>query len=200
MFNSKNLIEERKKRIQFRNSIQEKDKAEFINGKVVQIVNFEKRHQDCIAGLLTTIDIFVNKSNLGYAGGSLLMVELSQNDFQPDICFFKKEKSDNFSEEQVLFPAPDLVVEVLSKGTAKNDRGVKFEDYEAHEVQEYWIVDPKNKVVEQYCLNEMKKYELKVKSGSGDIESEAITGFKIKIKAIFDKTENLKELNRLMNE
>ena len=35
------------------------------------------------------------------------MITLTRNDYEPDICFFKKEKSDDFVENQTLFPAPD---------------------------------------------------------------------------------------------
>ncbi|GAB2598351.1 Uma2 family endonuclease [Spirosoma areae] len=40
-------------------------------------------------------------------------------------------------------PAPDLVIEVLSKSTARRDRGVKFTDYAANGIAEYWIVNPR---------------------------------------------------------
>lgn len=49
---------------------------------------------------------------------------------------------------------PDLVVEVLSPSTAKYDRGHKKDVYEKCGVQEYWIVDPANRTVEQYLLEE----------------------------------------------
>ena len=50
--------------------------------------------------------------------------------------------------------APDLVVEVLSPSTAKNDKGYKKEAYAAAGVKEYWIVDPANKFIEQYFLQD----------------------------------------------
>ena len=50
--------------------------------------------------------------------------------------------------------APDLVVEVLSPGTSKNDRGYKKELYEKSGVKEYWIVDVKLRSVESYLLTD----------------------------------------------
>lgn len=50
--------------------------------------------------------------------------------------------------------APDLVVEVLSPGTAKNDRSKKWNVYEKCGVREYWLVDPANRTIEQYFLQE----------------------------------------------
>lgn len=46
--------------------------------------------------------------------------------------------------------APDLVVEVLSKTTAKNDRSKKKYTYAKYGVKEYWIVDIWSKSVEVY--------------------------------------------------
>ena len=48
--------------------------------------------------------------------------------------------------------APDLVVEVLSPGTAKNDRSIKKATYESSSVPEYWIADPAGKSIEVYLL------------------------------------------------
>lgn len=45
---------------------------------------------------------------------------------------------------------PDLVVEVLSKTTAKNDRSKKKYTYAKYGVKEYWIVDVWSKSVEVY--------------------------------------------------
>lgn len=46
--------------------------------------------------------------------------------------------------------APDLVVEVLSPSTAKKDRLHKKAVYGTCGVQEYWLVDPENRTIEQY--------------------------------------------------
>ena len=48
---------------------------------------------------------------------------------------------------------PDLVVEVLSPSTMRNDRGHKKDAYAQCGVQEYWIVNPVDKSVESYCLD-----------------------------------------------
>ena len=50
--------------------------------------------------------------------------------------------------------APDLVVEVLSPSTAKNDRGYKKDVYAKYGVKEYWIAVPETKSIEQYLLTD----------------------------------------------
>lgn len=52
--------------------------------------------------------------------------------------------------------APDLIVEVLSPSTAKNDKGYKKELYEKSGVKEYWIVDPAMRSIEAYILADGK--------------------------------------------
>ena len=46
--------------------------------------------------------------------------------------------------------APDLVVEVLSPSTARNDKTHKKEVYARCGVREYWLVSPGDKTVEVY--------------------------------------------------
>ncbi len=87
--------------------------------------------------------------------------------------------------ETLKFPVPDLAVEILSESTAERDRGVKFEDFAAHGVAEYWIVDPVVEVVEQYFARN-GAFQLALKSGSGEIASPTIAGLRLPIRAFFD--------------
>ena len=114
-----------------------------------------------------------------------MLIVLTRNDYEPDICFFRAEKAANFTPDQSKFPAPDLAVEVLSESTATVDRGIKFEDYAAHGVGEYWIVDPVAETIEQYLLQE-GVYRLAVKVKTGTIASAVVTGFEIPVRAVFD--------------
>lgn len=45
---------------------------------------------------------------------------------------------------------PELVVEILSPGTAPHDRGEKREIYQSANVSEYWIVDIDSRLVERW--------------------------------------------------
>lgn len=57
-------------------------------------------------------------------------------------------------QKRGIFGTPDLVVEVLSPSTAKNDIGEKKSVYEKHGVKEYWIVSPIARSIEVYLLQE----------------------------------------------
>ncbi len=113
--------------------------------------------------------------------------------------FFKKERAVKFKDGQKLFPAPDMVVEVLSRSTEKYDRGIKLEDYALHSIKEYWIIDPRQKTIEKFLLK-AKKYELDEKVHQDKIiTSSVIKGFSIPAKAIFNKSVFLKTLNLISN-
>jgi Uma2 family endonuclease len=75
-------------------------------------------------------------------------VILSDHDVaQPDVLFISNERSGIITEANVQ-GAPDLVVEVLSPGTAQYDRGYKRTLYGRFDVQEYWLVDSETETVE----------------------------------------------------
>jgi Uma2 family endonuclease len=191
------LNDERQRREQFYNDIDESMKVEFINGEIVVHSPAMKRHNQATGLLYQLLHNFCYKNDLGFVGFEKIMTVFSRNDYEPDIVFFGNEKAKEFKEVQTLFPVPDFVVEILSKSTAKNDRGIKFDDYETHKVAEYWIIDPESEVVEQYLLQE-KRYELALKSGNGTIKSKVIKDFEIPIRAIFDVKLNFEILRSLL--
>jgi Uma2 family endonuclease len=189
---------EEQKRIRFYNQITEQEKAEFIEGEIICHSPVKIEHN--IAGklLLILLQTYVSIKKLGFVGYEKILVKLTRNDYEPDLCFFGNEKTKKFTKNQMFFPAPDFVVEILSESTEKRDRGIKFVDYALHGVKEYWIIDPETKLVEQYILHE-QKFEFFQKHSSHSIQSFEIEGFSIPINAIFDEHENTKTLLKIMN-
>jgi Uma2 family endonuclease len=70
---------------------------------------------------------------------------------EPDLLVVLREHA-SIVGTQVIDGPPDLVVEVLSPGTARRDIGIKCEKYRSRGVPEYWIVDPVNASVEVFVL------------------------------------------------
>jgi Uma2 family endonuclease len=198
---NQHLTEERRRRLSFYNWIDEHIKAEFINGEVVVHSPVKRIHWKITDLLSSLLSVYVRLNKLGVVGTEKVMIALSRNDYEPDIVFFKAEKAAHFDEEQVLFPAPDFAVEVLSKKTEKIDRTIKKEDYALNGIQEYWIIDPNKQMIEQYLLLQPsdKTYFEPYRYRKGeDITSQAITGFTIPVAAIFDEQENMAALQRLL--
>lgn len=192
------LADEQKRRRHFYKIVEENKKMEFINGEIIFHSPVKLQHNDATVLLGMLLKAFVNKNKLGFVGIERIMISLTRNDYEPDICFFGTDKAKDFKRKQVQFPAPDFVVEVLSDSTAKNDRETKFQDYAAHGIGEYWIVDSENETVEQYFLQN-ERYELLLKAKDGTIKSVVLPKFKIPIRAVFGETENLDTLTSLIS-
>jgi Uma2 family endonuclease len=70
---------------------------------------------------------------------------------QPDLMVVCDQ---NKVDRHGVHGAPDLVIEILSPGTAQYDRLVKFNLYQRAGVREYWIVDPAARMVSVYSLKD----------------------------------------------
>lgn len=193
------VSEEQARREHFHATLQEDEKSEFINGEVIVQSPVKLRHNLASHNLAMLLSAYVRKHGLGLVGHEKLLIALTRNDYEPDVCFFAADKAGALQPDQMIFPAPDFVAEVLSPSTEAIDRGVKFEDYAAHGVSEYWIIDPDNERVEQYLL-ESDLYQLAFKADSGVVRSRAVAGFAVPVRAVFDAGENLAVLGRVIGD
>lgn len=183
------LSDERSRRERFYKEMTDEFKMEFINGEVILHSPAKSRHLD--ASLCLSTLLFIRNGRIGgkvYVEKALCVFK--RNDYEPDIVFFGPAKSASIHRDTMRFPVPDFIVEILSESTAKRDRGVKFEDYAVHGVSEYWIIDPETESLEQYVLNSSREYELKFSGADGQVESVAVNGFCIPVRAIFDPVVN----------
>jgi Uma2 family endonuclease len=181
--------EEQNRRLDFYNWITPQIKAEFIEGEIIVHSPVRSKHNVVLINLVTDAKILLRRIKKGYFGAEKIMTRFTRNDYEPDICYFKEEKSKDFKGEQTTFPTPDFVIEILSNATADRDRGVKFDDYEAHGVQEYWIIDPDLGILEQYILQKKGKkeaYFLQYKGDSGIVKSVVLKGFEVDVEQIFE--------------
>lgn len=187
---------EKASRKHFYEIVEENRKMEFINGEIYYHSSVRLWHNEASGFLYQMLDAYVRRNKLGRVGIEKLLVSLTRNDYEPDVCFWGTNKANGFQPRQAQFPAPDFVAEVLSESTAANDRGIKYQDYESHGVSEYWIIDPEKQVIEQYVLAG-EQYELHMKSGDGVVRSVAVKGFAVPVRAVFDEAENSRVLAQL---
>jgi len=67
---------------------------------------------------------------------------------EPDLLFVLNEHRSILQDW--VRGAPDVVIEILSPGTAAIDHGPKLKAYARHGVPECWLVDPEKKTIEVY--------------------------------------------------
>ncbi len=122
------LQKEKQKRQEFYDWVTPGMKAEFINGDIIVHSPVKKRHNDVSIRILKLISDFVEENDLGHVGHEKLMIALTRNDYEADIVFFNQEKASQFDDEITHFPAPNLVVEILSSSeTIGNLVSVSFQ-------------------------------------------------------------------------
>jgi len=180
---------EQKQRAQFVEELTPEMKAEFIQGEVFLHSPTRALHLEITANLFVALRTYSIRMKLGRVFCEKCLISLTRNDYEPDIVYFGPEKAAAFTPEQMRFPAPDLIAEVLSKSTEHFDRGVKFEDYGTHGVGEYWIIDPDSRTVEQYLLPAgQKAYHLHEKLTHGTLRAKSLPGFEMALETIFGES------------
>lgn len=72
----------------------------------------------------------------------------------PDLVYLSKERRDEIAGGARILGAPNLVIEILSPGmqNAERDRKFKLKLYRKCGVEEYWIVDPRERAIEVYRI------------------------------------------------
>lgn len=126
-------------------------RQELIGGKIVMMSPAATNH-NLIAGNIyhTFKGHLKGRTCVPFGDGEKVFLS-STDHYVPDfmvVCDRSKIKPDG------VHGSPDLVAEVLSPGTAKNDRTHKKDVYERCGVPEYWIVDPAAKSIEAYLLSD----------------------------------------------
>lgn len=190
------LEKEKEARRKFYDWMTPERKAEFINGEIIIHSPARRGHVKATDHIVSLLLAHVIENDLGWAGAEKNMVQLERNDFEPDGAYWRKEIADTFDDDTVLYPAPDLVIEVLSKGTEERDRGVKFNDYERAGVTEYWLVNYREKYIEQHQLVDGRYRLVTVNKYRDRIKSVVVPGFEIPVAAAFDSQVYIREIRR----
>lgn len=82
--------------------------------------------------------------------------------------------------------SPDLVVEILSLGNSKKEMDTKFDLYQENKILEYWIVDPFQKIILTYVLDNELYIDMKPYLIDSKIISPTFPELKVSVKKIFE--------------
>ena len=108
------------------------------------------RHQRILLRLSHLIQTYLDTNPVGEMLFAPVAVLLSEfNVFEPDLFYMCAARLHLLTEKN-LQGAPNLVVEILSPSTKSRDRHLKRDVYERTGVEEYWVVDPDQNVVDVY--------------------------------------------------
>lgn len=159
---------------------------ELFDGEIMKRSAPSLIHQRISRKLLGKMDAYIEKKKLGEIFSAPVDLNLDEhNAFQPDLAFISKERSFLIEDDDYIKGAPDLVVEIISPGTVKKDRVIKKNLCERFAIREYWLVDPLNKGIEIYIMQEDKYVLHDLQEISGKISSTVLTGFELELGHIF---------------
>jgi Uma2 family endonuclease len=122
---------------------------ELLNGEVLMSARPSLAHQHFVFQLAVVLNAWVKENQLG---SIFIETQLTfDKDWAPvpDLVFLSAENQGRITRRQIK-GAVDLAVEVLSPSDESTDRETKFEAYARFGIPWYWIVDLKQRQLEEY--------------------------------------------------
>ncbi len=160
-------------------------KYELVDGVVIMSPRPTPRHQRTARAVLLQLAYFSEANPIGEVFYEI-DVHLGKGEsgaevvYAPDIVFVRFDSKIDVSD--VIAGAPDLVVEVVSRGSRRMDTVTKRNDYERFGVREYWLIDPARRSMSFFRLKDGEFVEI---PPVGDrFASEAVPGFVLDVAAI----------------
>ena len=158
---------------------------ELYDGEVYVCPAPTNRHQLALGELYAQLREYARRTN-GIAFVSPIDIVFTEhNVLQPDICFFQASRRYFIVLDQVIRTPPDVVVEVLSPSTRRNDLGRKKATFARFGVAEYWLLDPYKEQLERHTHEHGAYSRALVASRGEHFTSVALTDFSCPVDSLF---------------
>ena len=162
-------------------ALPEEPRCELLYGRLLVTPAPSLRHQHVAGKVFRLLADFADR-NGGHAFVSPVDVVLADHSIvQPDVIYVTSGRSSILRSR--VEGAPDLVVEILSPGTARRDLGAKLRLYADSGVAEYWIVDPALQTFE-FLENAQGAFRVRLPDGA-TYRSAAIAGLELDLEAFW---------------
>ncbi len=124
---------------------------ELIDGEHYVTPSPNLKHQAASGNLHLMIGVWLETHPLGRIFYAPFDVVFSTFDVvEPDLLYMSHARAAEVLTAANVQGAPEIVIEIASKGTRRRDETIKRRLYERSGVSEYWIVDPAIDVVRMY--------------------------------------------------
>src|SRR4029078_7124077 len=124
---------------------------ELIDGEHYVTPSPNLKHQKVSGNLYLLIRTWLEEHPIGQIYYAPFDVIFSMFDVvEPDLLYMSNERAAQVLTDTNVKGAPELVIEIGSKGTRRRDETIKRRLYERSGVSEYWVVDPELDVVRVY--------------------------------------------------
>jgi len=153
---------------------------EVIEGELIEMPAPNIEHQDISGNLEFMIRDYVKRNKLGKVYDAPTDVKLDDmNVVQPDLLFISNENK-GIIKDNYIEGSPDVVIEILSPSNRDHDMVTKFALYEKFCVKEYWIIDPDQKSIEIFSLDNVKLQSVCKVSEDEKVKSESFVGLELR--------------------
>jgi Uma2 family endonuclease len=142
-------------------------------------------HQDISNNLEEILRSYLRKQPIGKMYHAPFDVFLTDLDvYQPDILFISKRRL-RLLQKDGVHGAPDLVIEILSRSTARLDLLAKKRVYARCGVVEFWAVDPEERKVVIYDLQQSEAAPAHIWAEGQRFGCKLLPGLRLSVKKIF---------------
>jgi Uma2 family endonuclease len=166
------------------------DRQELIDGKLVVTPACTPPHQITLGDVTRPLMDFVEQNDRGSVFPVPAGVRFSpENVLIPDALFVARHRLHVIGPE-AIDAAPDLIVEVLAPETRQRDLTTKRALYARFGVQEYWIINPEERMIDVLVLAG-DSYESIPADEGGAIRSRVLPGLVLTPGIAFEGIEKL---------
>lgn len=169
----------------FRN-LPDDGRYEVIDGRLVMSPSPDTAHQRASRNLEVLLTLWARQHDSGEVFDAPFDVVLSPQDIcQPDLLFVFKARSSIISHQNIQ-GSPDLIVEIVSPSSVRQDRKDKKAMYERYGVAHYWVVDPHRRFLIAYRLED-GRYDETARCQQDDLfEPEGFAGLQILLEKVWE--------------
>lgn len=159
---------------------------EILDGEMVKEPAPLEPHQATLRRLVFMLGDYLGdeeRERLYFAPFAVILDD--HNVVQPDLLYVRASRHAIVQEKGVFGP-PDFVVEILSPSTKKRDLVTKRDIYARLGIVEYWVIDTKQKWIDQWWEPSAEGYQKEKRHAHTDAASSvAIEGFTLRVSELF---------------
>jgi Uma2 family endonuclease len=162
---------------------------EIIEGELLMSKNPVPQHQQSCNQICFELGKWNEKTQVGIVFPFTALLFADDDYVVPDAFWVSNErlkKAYDKSDGKFHY-APELVIEVLSPGSAniERDRDIKLKLYSRRGVSEYWIVDWQRRQIEIYRRQQTQPHLVATLSETDNLESPLLEGFSCAVSSLF---------------
>lgn len=129
-------------------ALPEGQRAELVDGQIYNMAPPSTMHQRILYAIARRISDYIDRKEgnceVFLAPFAVFLNKDDRNYVEPDISIICDS---NKLDDKGCHGTPDWIIEITSPGTSQIDYGIKLFKYRSAGVREYWIINPKTRIV-----------------------------------------------------